>query len=273
MKAEAGTLHRQAKREARSPWIGYLGRAGLASQGTCFGIIGALAIELAAGTGGEASDPQGAFHALARHGWTKLVLIVLVAGFVAYSIWRFAQALLDRGGMGHDLGGLGRRGIQLGQGLIYLGLAASAVHVLLGARSSGNSRHPAAGVLGWPGGRELVGLAAAVLVVVAGVTAYWALSLRFKESLETEQMSRPIERIVTALGMIGLMSLGAAFAVIAWFLFKAAIQFDPQDAVSLGGALSKLAHAAYGSYVLGAVAAGFIVFAVFDLFQARYHRA
>lgn len=274
MKAEAGTLHRQAKREARSPWIGYLGRAGLASQGTCFGIIGALAIELAAGTGGEASDPQGAFHALARHGWTKLVLIVLVAGFVAYSIWRFAQALLDRGGMGHDLGGLGRRGIQLGQGLIYLGLAASAVHVLLGARSSsGNSRHPAAGVLGWPGGRELVGLAAAVLVVVAGVTAYWALSLRFKESLETEQMSRPIERIVTALGVIGLMSLGAAFAIIAWFLFKAAIQFDPQDAVSLGGALSKLAHAAYGSYVLGAVAAGFIVFAVFDLFQARYHRA
>jgi hypothetical protein len=269
---EAEKLHREAKREARSPWIGYLGRLGLASQGVCFGIIGALTIELATGRGGEATDPQGAFHALARHGWTKILLVLLAAGFVAYSLWRFAQALLDRGRMGHDAGGLGRRAIQLGQGLIYLGLAASAVHVLLGARPR-NQKHPAAGVLGWPGGRELVGLAAVCLVVVAGVTAYWAMSRRFKESLTTETMSPPTERLVTALGFIGLTSLGVVFAIVAWFLMKAAVEFNPQDAVSLGGALAKLSHADYGSAVLGVVASGVIVFAVFDLFQARFHRA
>jgi hypothetical protein len=176
--------------------------------------------------------------------------------------------------MGSDLSGLGRRGIQLGQGLIYSGLAASAVRVLFGAHSSsGNQQHPAAGVLGWPAGRELVGLAAAVVLVVGGVTAYWAASLRFKESLATGQMSEATERLVTALGVIGLFSLGVVCAVVSWFLFKAAIEFDPQDAVSLGGALSKLSHADYGSYLLAIVAAGLIAFAVFDLFQARYHKA
>src|SRR5579862_6078417 len=272
MATEAEKLHREAKREARSPWIGYLGRIGLAAQGACFGIIGALAIELATGRGGEATDPRGAFHALARHGWTKILLALLAAGFVAYAVWRFAQALLDRGRMGHDAGGLGRRAIQLGQGVIYLGLAASAVHVLLGARSR-NQKRPAAGVLGWPGGRELVGLAAAVLVVIAGVTAYWALSRRFKESLSTEAMSPSTERLVTTLGVIGLTSLGAVCAIVAWFLMKAAVEFNPQDAVSLGGALAKLAHADYGSARLGVVATGVIVFAAFDLFQARFHRA
>jgi hypothetical protein len=265
---------REARREARRPWVGYLGRFGLAAQGVCFGIIGALAIGLAAGVGGQATDPQGAFHALARSGWTRILLLVLAAGFVGYSLWRFAQALLDRGGMGSDLSGLARRGIQLGQGLIYAGLAASAVHVLLGAHSSsGKQQHPAAGVLGWPAGRELVGLAAAVVLVVGGVTAYWALSLRFKESLATGEMNRATERLVTALGVVGLCSLGLVCVVVSWFLFKAAIEFDPQDAVSLGGALAKLAHADYGSYLLAVVAAGLIVFAVFDLFQARYHQA
>jgi hypothetical protein len=264
----------EARREARRPWVGYVGRIGLAAQGVCFGIIGALAIELAIGAGGEATEPQGAFHALARDAWTRVLLVALTIGFVSYAMWRFAQALFDRGGMGSDLSGRARRAIQLGQGLIYAGLAFSALRVLLGARSStANDKHPAAGVLGWPAGRELVGLAAAVVLVVGGVTAYWAVSRRFKESLATEQMSRATDRLVTFLGLTGLTSLALVCAVVAWFLFKAAIQFDPQDAVSLGGALGKLSHADYGSYLLAAVAVGLIDFAVFDLYQARYHQA
>jgi hypothetical protein len=61
--------HRQARSTARSPWLGYLGRAGLAAQGVCFGIIGGLAIALAVDAGGMATEPQGALNALARQGW------------------------------------------------------------------------------------------------------------------------------------------------------------------------------------------------------------
>lgn len=199
--------------------------------------------------------------------------MALTVGFAAYALWRFAQALFDRGGMGRDAEGIGRRTIQLCQGLIYTGLTISAAHVVLGSPTApGQQRRAAAGVLGWPAGRELVGAAAVVLFVVAGVTAYWALSRRFKESLATAEMDRRTERVVTATGVIGLCSLAIVTAVIAWFLLKTAIEFDPRDAISIGGALSRLAHASYGSYLLGAVAAGFIVFGVFDLLQARYHQ-
>lgn len=274
MSTNAARVRGKARREARRPWVGLLGRIGLAAQGVCFGLIGALAFGLAVGVGGASTDPQGAFAALARGGWTRVVLVLLAVGFAAYAIWRLAQALLDRGGMGGDAAGLGRRGIQLCQGLIYIGLTISAVHILLGAHAdSGSQRRAAAGALGWPFGRELVGLAAAVLFVIAAVTAYWAVSRRFEESLATSDMGAGTRRFVTASGIVGLFSLAIVTAVIGWFLLKAAIEFNARDAVSIGGALSKLAHAGYGSYLLGAVAAGFVIFGVFDLLQARYHEA
>jgi uncharacterized protein DUF1206 len=62
-------------------------------------------------------------------------------------------------------------------------------------------------------------------------------------------------------------------AVVGWFLLKAAIEFNPSVPVGIGAALSKLANSDYGPWLLGATATGLIVFGVFDLFQARYHRA
>jgi hypothetical protein len=97
-----------ARRAARSQYVGWLGRAGLCAQGTCFVIIGVLALTLAAGVGGAATDPQGALVTLARHGWTRVLIVVLAIGFAAYALWRLSQALLDRGGMGTDAGGLAR---------------------------------------------------------------------------------------------------------------------------------------------------------------------
>jgi hypothetical protein len=265
---------RAARRGARSRWLGRLGRAGLAAQGICFGIIGVLAIELALGKGGEATDPEGALNALARGGWTRVLLVLLSVGFAGYALWRFAQAIFDRGGMGSDVGGLFRRSIQFVQGVTYALLTVAAVGTVVGARArSGGERRAAAGVLGWPGGREIVALAGAILLIAAVVIAYWALSRRFRESLAIEQMDARTERLVTAFGIVGLSALGLVLGIVGWFLVRAALDFDPQAPVGIGGALSKLANATYGHALLGLTAAGFIVFAIFDLFQARYHRA
>jgi hypothetical protein len=264
----------ESRRAARSPWIGVAGRIGLAAQGICFGIIGILAIGLAVGVGGEATDPQGALHALARHGWARVLLVLLVAGFAGYTVWRLAQALFDRGGMGSSGPGLFRRSIQLVQGITYGFLTWAAVKVLTGSGGSGGGeKKTAAGIFGWPAGRELVGLIAAVLAVTAVVLVYWSLSRRFEESLATERMSEETERVTRATGVIGLISLAVVSGIVAWFLLKAAIEFDPSSPVGIGGALAKLAHATYGRYLLGLTAAGLIVFGCFDLLQSRYHKA
>ena len=82
-----------------------------------------------------------------------------------------------------------------------------------------------------------------------------------------------MERIVSISGVVGLCSLAVVLIIVAWFLLKAAIEFEAAPAVGIGGALARLARAPYGSWVLGATAAGLIIFAVFDLLQARYHEA
>jgi hypothetical protein len=272
---EVATRPRAAgRRAARSRWIGVAGRAGLAAQGICFGLIGLLAIDLAVGGGGKTSDPQGALNALADHGWTRVLLVLLCVGFAGYTIWRLAQAIFDRGDMGGGISGYFRRSIQLVQGIAYGFLTYGAIKTLVGSGSrAGGEKRAASGMLGWPGGRELVGLVAVVLGVTAAVLVYWALSRRFRESLATEQMGERTERVTMVAGVVGLIALAVVCAIIAWFLLKAAVEFDASSPVGIGGALATLAHAAYGRWLLGITAAGLLVFAAFDLIQARYHKA
>ena len=261
-----------AERAARSPWIGRLGRIGFAAQGTCFVIIAVLALELAFGESGTLTDPRGAFIVLAAGGWTRVLLVLLAIGFGGYSIWRFAQAIFDRGGMGRSLGGLGRRAIQLGQGIMYSLLTASAVRVLVGARVQGGPKRAAAGILGWPGGTEIVGALGAAVAIIAVVNVYWGLSGRFMESLRRDEAEARAEELLKLVGTIGFVALGFVLGVIAWFFLKAAIDFNAGKVVSLGGAMARLARADYGGWLLTAAAAGLLAYGVFGLLQARYHR-
>jgi hypothetical protein len=263
----------EARRVARSRWVGWLGRLGFAAQGTCFAIIAVLALELAFGGRGRLTDPRGAFAVLATESWTRVLLVLLVIGFVAYSLWRLAQSLFDRGGMGSAPGGIGRRLIQLGQAILYALLAVSAIRVLLGFHGQGSPKRATAGVLGWPGGPELVGTIGACLGIIAAVNVYWGLSGRFRESLRVQELSGDTERLLMLVGTIGFVALGAVLALVAWFLLKAAVDFDAGNVVSLGGAMAQLARADYGRWLLAASAAGLLAYGTFGLLQARYHRA
>jgi hypothetical protein len=256
-----------AERTARSPWVGWLGRIGFAAQGTCFAIVAVLALELIFWKKGHLTDPRGAFVVLAQGGWTRVLLVLLAIGFSGYAIWRFAQAVFDRGGMGTSPGGLGRRAIQLGQSLLYALLTYSAVGVLTGTRSHGSAKRAAAGILGWPGGPEIVGALGAAVAIVAVVNLYWGLSGRFTESLEPRT-----PELVNLIGTIGFVALGFVLGVIAWFLLKAAVDFNAGKVVSLGGAMTRLARADYGDWILGATAAGLLAYGLFGLLQARYHK-
>jgi hypothetical protein len=82
--------------------------------------------------------------------------------------------------------------------------------------------------------------------------------------------SHTVRYWIGRLGLVGLSARGVAFGIIAWFLAKAAYEYDAKEAVSLGGALAKLASATAGDALLGVVAVGLLVFGVFCLAQARY---
>ena len=85
-------------------------------------------------------------------------------------------------------------------------------------------------------------------------------------------MSHGVKRAFTALGVFGHVARAVVFALIGYGLIKAAIDYDPDKAIGLDGALRKLANASYGPWLLGLVAAGLVGFAAYSMADARYRR-
>jgi uncharacterized membrane protein YidH (DUF202 family) len=266
------TARYAADSAARSEPIGWLGRLGLVAMGVSYGLVAVLAIKLALGEGGKTTDRSGALQTIAKDGFGRIVVILLAVGFAGYAIWRFAQAFFDRGDEGKNPKSLVKRVGYFGRGCIYAGLCATAVSVLLGARGGGNEKEETARVFDWPVGRWIVA-AVGIGFAVAGLWNFFrGFTGRFKKDLRTGEMSQFEEKLVTVVGVVGVVSRGIVFALIGAFLLKAAIEYDPHEAIGIDGALRKLVDQDHGRVLLGVVAAGLLSFGVFCLFQARYRR-
>jgi hypothetical protein len=237
-----------------------------------YAIIGLLAVKLAVGSEGETTNQQGALQAIAQQSFGKVLLILVAIGLAGYALWRLLHALLGHGPEDSDT--TFERVAAFGSGIVYAGLCAIAVEILLGSggNSSGSSHKTAAGVFGWPAGTWLVGIAGAVLVGVGLYQGYRGISRDFLKDSKTEEMSARVRNWVEWIGTFGHLARMVVFGLVGVFLIKAAIDYDPNKAVGLDGALAKLAHASYGPFLLGLVAAGLIAFGVYSLSDARYRR-
>ena len=264
-------ISRKARRAGHSKWFDWAGRFGLAAQGVSYAIVAVLALLLVAGLGGKTADRPEALRTLADEPLGGGLLILLATGFAAYAAWRFATAFFDRDNDGDDAMGLGKRAGDFAKGVLYAVLAVSVVRIIFGADEGGekDTDQKTAGVLGWPAGREIVFAVALGVAVAAVWNVYRGVSRKFEDDLEVGT-SHNVRCWIGRIGLVGLVARGVAFAIISWFLAKAAWEFDPKEAVSLGGALSKLASAPAGHALLATVAVGLLAFGLFGLAQARW---
>lgn len=276
MSVDVELVGREIRQAGRSPWRERLARIGLAAKGVSFGLVAVLAIGVAVGHGGKTTDRQGALRALAGDAWGKTVLVLLAIGFAGYTLWRLADAILDSRDDGSDAKGLAKRAGYLARAAIYGALCATTVSILTGSgggsSSGGKAKSTTGGVLGWPGGRWIV-LAAALAIAGAALwNGYRGVTAKFEEKLETGRMSGGEKKTAKALGVAGHVARGVVFGIVAWFLAKAAIQYDAKEAVGLDGALARLVHEPYGRILLGIVAAGLLAYGAYCLFDARYRK-
>jgi hypothetical protein len=256
---------------AGSRWFGWLGRAGIFAQGAIHAIIGVLAIEVAVGLGGKTTNQSGAMTTLAHEPFGKVLLLGLAVGLFAHAAWRLVRGVVGHGPEGHEDTMQRISGIVGGIG--YAGLFITAVTILAGARASNGSPDKATGgVLGWPGGQLLVGATGAVLIGVGLWQGYVGVRRKFLEETRTDRMGQAYRKAFTGLGVFGHLARMVVFALIGYFLIKAAIDFDPHKAVSIDGALVALSKASYGPALLGVVAAGLIAFAAYSFADAPYRR-
>jgi hypothetical protein len=251
-------------------------RTGFLARAVTYGVVGGLALALAfgAGTDGTAPNQQGALALVARAPLGLVALIVIAAGLLAYAVWKFSQAVRGRGPEGGGGPSLWDRVGNFFGGAAYLVFFALAVRVLVGraGNASTATEHAAAGVLSWPGGRWLVGTSGAILIAVSLYQIYDALSGRFAAQSKTGEMSARGRRAFMWLGRVGLTARALVFVLIGYFILRTAIGYNPRDAVGVDGALGRLHHEPLGPWLVAAVAAGVLMFAVYSAFEARYRR-
>jgi hypothetical protein len=249
-----------------------LSRAGFVARGLVYGIIGILALKLAFGHGGKLTNQQGALKTVAHQPFGKALLILVAIGLGGYSLWRFVRAAIGHGPEGSDTAF--ERVAALGSGIAYGAMCFLAIEILLSGRgsTSGSPKHATAGIFGWPAGTWIVGAAGVVTIGIALYQGYRGITKEFLKDSKVEEMKPEVKRWISRVGMIGHLARMVVFGLIGIFLLKAAIDYNPKQAVGLDGALAKLTHYSYGPFLLGVVAAGLIAFAIYSLSDARYRK-
>lgn len=243
-----------------SPNFLLLTRVGFAARGLLYLIIGYLALKL-----GRTEDAGGALEHVSREAG-GLVLGALALGFVAYGIWRVADAIFDTQNKGKDAKGIAGRLAGALSGLIHLGLAFTAVKLALGSGSGGDSSESAesgaAAAMSLPGGDLLLYLAAAILAA-AGIAQ---LAIAFKRGFCKHLAAEAKDKWwVIAAGTGGHAARGVIFIAAGWLVFNAARRHQAEEAGALGDALLSLPDS-----LRAAVAAGLCLFGIYSLIEARY---
>jgi hypothetical protein len=258
-------------------WIEPLARAGLATRGLVYLIIGGFAVFAAFGST-RAEGTEGAFATILSQPFGQILLGLVAVGLVGFAVWRLVQAYFDTDDHGGGAKGLAIRAGMVGSGLIHLGLALLAAGMVLGWDSgSGGGGDPTGGWIaaiyeaGF--GRYLTWGAAAVVAIVGAVQLWKGYKASFEEYFR--QCPPDVMGWVRPLGRAGFIARGVTFLIIASLIFYGGLRYGSVEGGSTPGladALTAVEGYSYGWLVLLAIALGLIAFALYSLAEARYRR-
>ncbi len=239
-----------------------LTRLGFASRGVLYSVIGFLLLRT-----GRTEDPTGALAAVAEGGG-RILLYLIVAGFIAYGLWRLSDAAFNIERHEDGKKGMAERAGALASGLIHLFLAWQAVRLLQhsgGAGSGGGgggAQEGAQTALSLPGGQLMLALAGLVLLIVGVIQLKNAWQAEFLKHLDPQVAHQPWVRWS---GQGGYAARGVVFLISGAFLVGAGFKAKANEAGGMEEALTWLI-APWDAVV----AVGFILFGLYSFIEARY---
>jgi hypothetical protein len=260
------------------PSLVTIARAGWIAKGIVYALVGILAVPIAlsgldrdqgAGAGREASQ-RGAVAELADSGAGVLALWAVAVGLALYVLWRLFSIILPAGNDAKSWATRAGYGVSV---VVYSFLAWSAISM---ARNGGKASSTSGSnsedakverftrdVMEMTGGRWLVGLAGVVVIAVGAYFINRGATASFRKELEPGGVGPISGRSLVRLGQVGWIGRGVMMLLVGWFVARAAIEFDPDEAHGIDGALRDATSSTLGAVLALVVALGLLVYGVF----------
>jgi hypothetical protein len=279
---------------AGHPSLVMLGRVGWVAKGVVYALVGLLALSIAlnseasgpgeqqsGGSAGSEASQSGAIARIAEASFGATILGVVGAGLLVYAVWRAITALLpaDNGARAWAT----RIGYVI-SAVVYTALAWSALSFVSNRSAGGQTSGDASDsedarverftreVMSHVGGRWLVAVGGVVLIAIGLYFARKGTKTPFEDQLAGRGAGPLSHHHIVMLGRIGWVGRGLMTALIGTFLIRAALNYDPEEAEGLDGALRRTVDSGVGAVFVAVVAFGLIVYGVYCVASAPQRR-
>lgn len=250
-----------------------LARLGYASKALIYGIVGGLAIAAAANRGGRVTDTSGALRVILSQPLGNTLLFVLAAGLCGYALWRVTDALVDPDRRGTDFGGLVTRIGNVVRAVVYGALGVESFRLArgLGGSNGNEAQMWTARIMDWPAGAWLVGTVGMIVAIYGAFEVIRSIKGRVDDTVDYWSMPAGWRKPAMQVSRFGIGARGVIIATLGFFLLRAALEQSPGEAHGTRESMLELAGAA-GRWVLAAIAAGLIAYAVDQAIHAGWRR-
>lgn len=245
-----------------------LARIGYVVLGILHILIGAIAISITTGGGGENADQGGALQQIQQNPGGVFLLWLIVLGLLALAIWQIAEAVVERDPDTKKK--WGHRIKFLGTAAAYIAIAGTALVYALGgqSQSSDSSQSLSARLLAAPAGVALLVLVGLIVAGIGVAFVVRGITRGFTKTLDLP--AGTARKGIVAFGIAGYIAKGIAVGVAGILFVVAALTHDPETAGGLDAALRTLAGLPFGIAILWAVGAGLVLYGLFCFARARY---
>lgn len=250
-----------------------MARVGYFAKGAVYTLLGILAFMAAFELGRAANEASrsGVFRMVREAPAGGVLMILLALGLVCYTFWRLVQAFSPAIGGEHSKG---KRVLYFLSGIAYAGVAFAAIKMALWNDDGGGNQQQtlAATLLSRKGGQWLTGLAALALLATGLYQLYYGWSEKYRDHLQESQIHSQHSALLLRSGKAGYIARGLVWVIIAYLLFRAALNANASEAGDTTDAFRFLEGSPFGSVLLGAVGLGVIAYGIFNFLRARYER-
>jgi hypothetical protein len=268
----------------RHPWLVTVGRLGWVAKGVVYLVIGVLAVPIAidglrgdAASGGEGeASPSGAVAKIAETSFGTLAMWIIAIGLALYVVWRLISIVLPAEPSAKVW--LTRAGY-LVSAVVYSALAWSALTFVRREGAAGGAESDDAKVerftrelMEKTGGRWLVGAIGIVLVAVGLYFVVKGLRATFRDDLEPGGVGPFSHESIVTLGRVGWVGRGVVMGLVGWFITRAAVQFRPDEATGIDGALRDATGSTFGALLVAFAAVALALYGFFCVISAPRER-